>query len=74
MHKNLTRGHIKNVFLVFSGHFQSDLFPKGSKVILGYAIVISGFLLLESIHKEVSGRFSHILGHFRVKFANNYPK
>ena len=23
-------------FLVFSGHFQSDLFPKGSKVILWY--------------------------------------
>ena len=24
---------------------------------------------MESILKEVSGRYSHILGHFRVKFA-----
>jgi len=29
---------------------------------------------VESILKEVSGRFSHILGHFRVKFANNGQK
>ena len=29
---------------------------------------------MESILKDVSGRFSHILGHFRVKFADNCPK
>ena len=37
---------MKNVFLVFSGHFQLDLFPKGSKVILWYVLVNSRFLLL----------------------------
>ena len=84
---------MKNVFLVFSGHFQSDpnqrtpgiqpgiqagfqgefqgsvgwdLFPKGSKVILWYVLVISRFLLLWRLFlewfQEDSATFWVILG------------
>ena len=57
---------MKNVFLVFSGYFQSDLFPKGSKVILWYVLVISRFLLLWRVFLKMfqvdSARFWVILG------------
>ena len=57
---------MKNVFLVFSGHFQSDLFPKGSKVILWYVLVISRFLLLWRVFLKMfqvdSAKFWVILG------------
>ena len=51
-------------FCVFFDHFHSDLFPKGSNVIY---VVCTGYLqvplTVESIFKEVSCRFSKILGH-----------
>ena len=63
------------VFWAFFAHFQSGLFPKGSKVIfmacIGYEQVPP---TVESIFKVVSRRFSHISGHFRAKFAKNGRK
>ena len=58
------------VFWAFFAHFQSGLFPKGSKVIfmacIGYEQVPP---TAESIFRVVSRRFSRILGHFMAKFA-----
>ena len=66
---------MKNVFLVFSGHFQSDLFPKGSKVILWYVLVISRFLLLWRVFckgfQVDSDPFWGILGPNLPKMAEN---
>ena len=63
------------VFWAFFGQFQSDLFPKGSKVIfmvrIGYEQVPP---TVESIFRVVSSRFNHISGHFRVEFAQNGQK
>ena len=65
---------MKNEFLVFSGHFLSDLFPKGSKVILWYVLVISRFLLLCRVFVKRFQEDSATFLSFRVKFANNCPK
>ena len=62
---------MKNVFLVFSGHFQSDLFPTGSKVILWYVLVISRFLLLCRVFLK---RFQVDSATFWVILGSNLPK
>ena len=61
---------MKNVFLVFSGHFRSDLFPTGSKVILWYVLVISRFLLLCRVFLK---RFQVDSATFRVILESNLP-
>ena len=61
---------MKNVFLVFSGHFQSDLFPKGSKVILWHVLVISRFLLLCRVFLK---RFQVDSATFWVILGSNLP-
>ncbi len=71
MLKNLTRRHMKNVFLAFSGHFQSNLFPKGSKVILWYVLVISRFLLLWRVFLK---GFQVDSATFLVILGSNLPK
>ena len=62
---------MENVFLVFSGHFQSDLFPKGSKVILWYVLVINGFLLLWRVFLKM---FQVDSVTFWVILGSNLPK
>ena len=63
------------VFWAFFAHFQSDLFPKGSNVIvmvcIGYEQVPP---TVKSIFRVVSRGFCHILGHFMAKFAKNGRK
>ena len=61
---------MKNVFLVFSSQFQSDLFPTGSKVILWYVLVISRFLLLWRVFLK---RFQVDSDTFRVILESNLP-
>ena len=61
---------MKNVFLVFSGHFQLDLFPKGSKVILWYVLVNSRFLLLWRVFLK---RFQVDAATFWVILVSNLP-
>ena len=56
---------MKNVFLVFSGHFQLDLFPKGSKVILWYVLVNSRRVFLK--------RFQVDAATFWVILVSNLP-
>ena len=62
---------MKNVVLVFSGHFHSDFFPKGPIVILWYVLVVSRFLLLWRVFLK---KFQVDSATFWVILGSNLPK